>query len=139
MHCEAQSFKEIHHFGFVSIELHLCPFTPGLACVYYHLEFASISSIQTQIVHIDNSLNPTDPLVMRNSGISGKYRFQLVYKVRHQSPKKSMAKPTPLRSSMHDVDTATLGNPWMQHSNLDYVKPFSEVLPDSTCIVLFTQ
>ena len=37
---------------------------------------------------------------MRNSGISGKYRFQLVYKVRHQSPKKSMAKPTPLRSSM---------------------------------------
>jgi hypothetical protein len=42
-HCEPGWFLETHHFGFFGIELHPCLFAPGLTCVHYSLEFASVS------------------------------------------------------------------------------------------------
>ena len=53
--------EEIHDLGFVGVELHPHLFTPCLTCVYHHLEFASVSRDQTQIVSVENSTCPPDP------------------------------------------------------------------------------
>ena len=78
---------ETYNFGFVSAELYPCLSTPCLACVYHHLEFASISWDQTQIVNVKNSPYPPDPPIV-GDGCIGEFTFSSWIKSASKIPKR---------------------------------------------------
>ena len=91
-----------------------------------------------KIVNIQGSTNPPGSPIMRHSGIR-KFGLQFVYKVCHKNPQKSRAKSTTLRNHPHDVNTAILGDPWVEDTNFDHVEPFSGVFPHPSYDVLFIE
>jgi hypothetical protein len=56
-----------------------------------------------------------------------------VYKVCRKNLKKRWAKSATLRNPLHDVNTAILGDPWVEDTNLDHVEPLSGVFPYLQC------
>jgi len=62
-----------------------------------------------------------------------------MYKVSHKNSEESRAQSATLGYPTQDVNTAAFWDPWVEDTNLDYMKSFPEMFPHSPYNIFLAQ